>query len=97
MYYVTPETPMMSSVIADCPDPVPLQYFGQVYANVYEVFITDIFLSKKKANMYLATFSTKQQSKMRLVIIKKYCTLLTVTRVLRRFDFADASVGRRRR
>jgi len=32
MYYVAPETPMMSSVIADCPDLVPPQYFGQVYA-----------------------------------------------------------------
>ena len=33
MYYVAPETPMMSSVIADCPDLVPPQYFGQVYAS----------------------------------------------------------------
>jgi len=32
MYYVAPETPMISSVIADCPDLAPLQYFGQVYA-----------------------------------------------------------------
>src|SRR6218665_3065792 len=32
MYYVAPETPMMSSVIADCPDLAPPQYFGQVYA-----------------------------------------------------------------
>ena len=32
MYYVAPETPMISSVIADCPDLVPPQYFGQVYA-----------------------------------------------------------------
>ena len=32
MYYVAPETPMMSSVIADCPALAPLQYFGQVYA-----------------------------------------------------------------
>ena len=32
MYYVAPETPMMSSVIADCPYLVPPQYFGQVYA-----------------------------------------------------------------
>ena len=33
MYYVAPETPMMSSVIADCPDLAPpLQYVGQVYA-----------------------------------------------------------------
>src|SRR6218665_3123826 len=29
MYYVAPETPMMSSVIADCLDLVP-QYFGQI-------------------------------------------------------------------
>src|SRR6218665_1643364 len=34
MYYVAPETPMMSSVIADCPDLAPPQYFGQVYAYV---------------------------------------------------------------
>ena len=33
MYYVAPETPMMSSVIADCPDLVPPKYFGQVYAS----------------------------------------------------------------
>ena len=33
MYYVAPETPMMSSVIADCPDLVPPQDFGQVYAS----------------------------------------------------------------
>src|SRR6218665_1926027 len=34
MYYVAQETPMMSSVIADCPDLVPPpQYFGQVYAS----------------------------------------------------------------
>src|SRR6218665_1038470 len=39
MYYVAPETPMMSSVIADCPDLVPPQYFGQVYA--YAKHITD--------------------------------------------------------
>jgi len=32
MYYVAPETPMMSSVIADCPDLAPPKYFGQVYA-----------------------------------------------------------------
>src|SRR6218665_2150371 len=32
MYDVAPETPMMSSVIADCPDLAPPQYFGQVYA-----------------------------------------------------------------
>ena len=32
MYYVAPETPMMSSVIADCPDLTPPEYFGQVYA-----------------------------------------------------------------
>src|SRR6218665_2980872 len=32
MYYIAPETPMMSSVIADCPDLAPPQYFGQVYA-----------------------------------------------------------------
>ena len=33
-YYVAPETLMMSPVIADCPDLVPLfQYFGQVYAS----------------------------------------------------------------
>src|SRR6218665_49502 len=32
MYYVAPETPMMSSVIADCTDLAPPQYFGQVYA-----------------------------------------------------------------
>ena len=32
MYYVAPETPMMSSVIADCLDLAPPQYFGQVYA-----------------------------------------------------------------
>ena len=32
MYYLAPETPMMSSVIADCPDLAPPQYFGQVYA-----------------------------------------------------------------
>jgi len=31
MYYVAPETPMMSSVIADCPDLAPPQYFGQFY------------------------------------------------------------------
>ena len=31
MYYVALETPMMSSVIADCPDLAP-QYFGHVYA-----------------------------------------------------------------
>ena len=31
MYYVALETPMMSSVIADCPDLAPPQYFGQVY------------------------------------------------------------------
>src|SRR6218665_1122791 len=35
MYYVAPETPMMSSVIAYCPDLVPPQYFGQVYASVW--------------------------------------------------------------
>ena len=34
MYYVAPETPMMSSVIADCPDLALSQYFGQVYAYV---------------------------------------------------------------
>ena len=34
MYYVAPETPMMSSVIADCPDLAAPQYFGQVYAYV---------------------------------------------------------------
>ena len=33
MYYLAPETPMMSSVIADCPELVPPQYFGQVYAS----------------------------------------------------------------
>ena len=32
MYYVALETPMMSSIIADCPDLAPPQYFGQVYA-----------------------------------------------------------------
>src|SRR6218665_2648008 len=32
MYYIAPETPMMSSVIADCPNLAPPQYFGQVYA-----------------------------------------------------------------
>ena len=32
MYYVAPETPMMSPVTADCPDLVPPQYVGQVYA-----------------------------------------------------------------
>ena len=35
MYYVAPETPMMSSVIADCPDLALPQYVGQVYAYGY--------------------------------------------------------------
>ena len=34
MCYVALETPMMSSVIDDCPDIAPPQYFGQVYAYV---------------------------------------------------------------
>src|SRR6218665_1448416 len=33
MCFVAPETRMMSSVIADCPDLVPPQYFGQVSAS----------------------------------------------------------------
>jgi len=32
-YYVTPETPIISSVMAACPDYVPpSQYFGKVYS-----------------------------------------------------------------
>jgi len=43
MYYVAPETPMMSSVIADCPDLAPPpQYFGQVYAYAQYVRIWKI-------------------------------------------------------
>ena len=34
MFYVAPNMPMMSSVIADCPALAPPQYFGQVYACV---------------------------------------------------------------
>ena len=45
MYYVAPETPMMSSVIADCPDLTPPQYFGQVYA--YDLVI-DCYLAENK-------------------------------------------------
>jgi len=33
MYYLAPEMPMMSSVLADCPDLVHPQYFRQVYAS----------------------------------------------------------------
>ena len=42
MYYVAPETSMMSSVIADCPDLAPPQYFWQVYACdcAYSIMIT---------------------------------------------------------
>ena len=39
MYYVAPETPMMSSVIVDCPDLAPPNIFLQVYA--YERQIRD--------------------------------------------------------
>jgi len=43
-YYVAPETPMMSPVIADCPDLAPSQYFGQVYASVLRYSIV-LYLS----------------------------------------------------
>ena len=50
MYYVAPETPMMLSVIADCPDLVPPQYFGQVYAYghhyVFEINFLIVVLSE---------------------------------------------------
>src|SRR6218665_1829562 len=45
MYYVAPETPMMSSVIADCPDLVRPQYFGQVCAYGY-TDATTVYKSK---------------------------------------------------
>jgi len=45
IYYVAPEMPMMSSVIADCPDLTPPQYFGQVYA--YDLVI-DCYLAENK-------------------------------------------------
>ena len=47
MYYVAPETPMMSSVIADCPDLAPPQYFGQVYAYFHRP--TNFSLHNEKA------------------------------------------------
>src|SRR6218665_1244581 len=54
MYYVAPETPMMSSVIADCPDLAP-QYLGQVYAYVS---IPHIILSHNNFfNLALFSFS----------------------------------------
>src|SRR6218665_1488934 len=46
MYYVAPETPMTSSVIADCPDLVPPKYFGQVYA--YALHHLDAFLMQMR-------------------------------------------------
>src|SRR6218665_2236984 len=48
MYYVAPETPMMSSVIADCQDLVPPQYFGQVYAS--EIKNTTNYNSRNNSN-----------------------------------------------
>ena len=42
MYYVAPETPMMSSLIADCPDLVSPQYFGQVYATFVVQTVTEL-------------------------------------------------------
>ncbi len=49
-YYVAPETPMMSQVIADCPDLAP-QYFGQVYASVLDPTYTrrSVFLRRLRS------------------------------------------------
>ena len=56
MYYVAPETPMMSSVIADYPDLG--QYFGQVYAYEYQPKpqTTNISLNHKFSKTFMCVY-----------------------------------------
>src|SRR6218665_512087 len=80
MYYVAPETPMMSSVIVDCPDLVPPQYFGQVYA--YAMYDECMYISLY-VFMHACMHVSKKQIKSKIFYSHVTVTLMNMNNIIK--------------
>src|SRR6218665_811128 len=55
MYYVASETPITSSVIVNCPDLAPPQYFEQVYAYVCTYLCAHVYTTGHRLHHCICT------------------------------------------